>query len=137
MTRFAILLGAVLTACTGYDASDAQGGEWSISEMRDDFEFATMSDEEKQAFEQRAVTREIRRKQGLRVCEEGENGTTWTERCKICRCVNGLRSCPAIHCKSDEQKRVFEDILKQRERRLNDGLRVRGEAEHDANRRED
>jgi hypothetical protein len=37
--------------------------------------------------------REIHRARGVRVCEEGEDGTIWKEGCNTCWCESGLRSC--------------------------------------------
>ena len=39
------------------------------------------------------------REKGLRVCEEGEVGTTWREDCNTCRCELGyVRVCTKAHC---------------------------------------
>jgi hypothetical protein len=37
--------------------------------------------------------REMHRARGVRVCEEGEDGTNWKEGCNTCWCESGLRSC--------------------------------------------
>jgi hypothetical protein len=39
--------------------------------------------------------REMHRARGVRVCEEGEDGTSWKEGCNTCWCESGLRSCTA------------------------------------------
>jgi len=98
--KFLALLSAAifLFACTPHDSADTEPSEGFLAETIADLRSATLSDEEKQAIKDRATLRERHRKQGLRVCEEGEDGTTWMEDCKRCRCENGSRTCPAIHC---------------------------------------
>ena len=87
-----------LSACTPHDSADAEPTEDFLAETMSKFRAATLSDEEKQAIKDRATVREMHRKEGLRVCEEGEDGTAWMEDCMECRCENGLRTCPAIIC---------------------------------------
>jgi hypothetical protein len=51
--------------------------------------------------EERARESEIReylRAKGLRVCEEGENGTSWQEDCDTCWCEWGRRYCDGVIC---------------------------------------
>lgn len=55
--------------------------------------------EERRTFEDRSRVREAQRARGLRICEEGENGTLWQEDCNSCRCEDGMRSCTRIMCK--------------------------------------
>jgi len=87
-----------LFACTPHDSADTEPSEGFLARTISDLRFATLSDEEKQAIKDRATVREMQRKEGLRVCEEGEDGTTWMEDCMECRCNNGRRSCPLIIC---------------------------------------
>jgi hypothetical protein len=46
--------------------------------------------------------RELHRSNGGRVCEEGENQTTWKQDCNTCRCEWGVRSCTKAGCHSPE-----------------------------------
>lgn len=87
------------TAGTDVGSSDVNERSGFIERLRADFEFLTMSPEERQALQDRARLRERQRTQGLRVCEEGEHGTTWREDCKVCQCEHGLRTCPAVKCR--------------------------------------
>ena len=98
MSRHLLLLGTILAACTAHAPDMEQSNESLIIRLRAMYEFSTMSEEEKRAFEDRAKLRERQRKQGLRVCEEGEHGTKWREDCKVCQCEHGLRTCPAVKC---------------------------------------
>jgi hypothetical protein len=50
----------------------------------------------------RSQLREQLRSVGVRVCEEGENETTWKERCNTCRCEWGVRSCTNRFCQPPE-----------------------------------
>lgn len=61
-------------------------------------------DDEKERIEQRNKMREFQRSQGLRVCEEGEDKTTWTEDCNSCWCENGERHCTRLGCKTKSPK---------------------------------
>jgi hypothetical protein len=48
--------------------------------------------------------RERLRSYGRRVCEEGENETTWKQDCNTCRCEWGIRSCTKAGCPSPEDR---------------------------------
>lgn len=93
-----VLFGVLLAACTSHAPADRSSGPGLIQQLRWGFDAATMSAEERQAAEDRAAVREMQRKQGLRVCEEGEHGTRWMEDCIECRCEHGRRRCPPIKC---------------------------------------
>ena len=93
-----VICGALLAACTSHTPVNRNSDAGLIQQLRSDFEAATMSPEEKQFAKDRAAVREMQRKQGLRVCEEGEHGTRWMEDCIECRCEHGRRRCPPIKC---------------------------------------
>ena len=98
-----LLFGVLLTACTSHSPEDRRPGSGVIQQLWADFQATTMSEEEKQAIEDRAAVRELQRSQGLRVCEEGEHGTVWFEDCIECRCEHGRRRCPPIKCSHKTQ----------------------------------
>lgn len=53
---------------------------------------------------ERSKMRELLREQGLRVCEEGEVGTTWREDCNSCRCLEGgVRTCTMAKCRDQTE----------------------------------
>lgn len=58
---------------------------------------------------ERARLREVHRKQGLRVCEEGEHGTEWTEDCNTCHCEHGVRVCTKAYCRKRELRELPPD----------------------------
>lgn len=69
-----------------------------LGRLRNDARYLQAKDDERTAIENRATMREHHRRNGLRACEEGEDGTSWREDCKVCRCEQGWRRCPAVHC---------------------------------------
>lgn len=56
---------------------------------------AEMQEYNKRKAERYRELREMHRARGVRVCEEGEDGTNWKEGCNTCWCESGLRSCTA------------------------------------------
>jgi hypothetical protein len=52
---------------------------------------------------ERSEMREIHRARGVRVCEEGENGTHWREHCNWCWCQWGVLSCTKAGCVPPEE----------------------------------
>jgi hypothetical protein len=112
MSRIVPLITALLcVTCTSHDGESAGSlGESEdsnfIEQRQADFEALTLSPEQRRALEDRARLRERQRSRGLRVCEEGEHGTTWKEDCKVCQCEHGLRTCPAIKCRHEAGERL-------------------------------
>jgi hypothetical protein len=108
MKHYIPALATVLAACVAHSPSAEQGpGEGLPSRMRTSFEFILIVSEENRFHtpEDRAVLREMQRREGLRVCEEGEHGTTWKEDCVYCTCVYGRRSCPPVVCTHNSKVR--------------------------------
>jgi hypothetical protein len=98
----------VLAACAARSPETEQdAGEGLASRMRANFEFILIVSEENRSVppERRAVLREMQRRDGLRVCEEGEHGTTWKEDCVYCTCIYGRRSCPPVVCTHNSKVR--------------------------------
>ena len=76
--------------------------------------------EKSQARERRAELRELHRRQGRRVCEEGEHGTRWQEACNTCWCDHGVRACTKARCVDrprEEHLNGLEERLRARESR--------------------
>jgi hypothetical protein len=66
---------------------------------------------------ERSQVREFFRAEGKRVCEEGENGTSWKEGCNPCRCEWGVRQCVSRICKSPESVARFRAEMQEYNRR--------------------
>jgi hypothetical protein len=62
--------------------------------------------------------REAHRARGVRVCEEGEDGTNWKERCNTCSCEWGVRICSNLICQSPERSAQIRAQAKQATREL-------------------
>jgi hypothetical protein len=105
MRTLALVSLFVLTvACTG-PSSSSTGSSSTEAEMGTGFRvtpeveaFMQRAVEESEAQKQRAELRELHRRQGKRVCEEGEDGTRWQERCNTCWCDHGVRACTKAKC---------------------------------------
>ena len=101
-----VLLAILLCSCTG-PAGAGDGGEaanWERPPFLD--RSNPLVEHTVQVMETRAVrteVRELQRARGLRVCEEGENGTEWKEDCRRCRCEWGVTSCTKKYCKPPEE----------------------------------
>jgi hypothetical protein len=113
---FAILLGS----CTG-PTQAGEGGEtadlghlpfWVRSNSIVERTFQIM-----ETRAQRSEVRDLQRDRGLRVCEEGENGTNWKEDCNPCRCDWGIRHCLNRPCKSPESVAKFRAEMQDYNRR--------------------
>lgn len=143
-----VLLASLLCSCTGPtggNESDEVAKSWHLRFMERsdplvDHTFAIM-----EVRAEHSETREFHRARGVRVCEEGEHGTTWKEDCNTCRCEWGIRHCPNLPCKSphspefaaklraelqehNRRKAVRDRALQELERAR--GLRVCEEGEH-------
>jgi hypothetical protein len=97
----------ILAACAPHDPTPDPTDEGMVRRMWVEWESILLLSEENRFTtpEIRAAVRERQRREGLRVCEEGEHGTTWTEDCKICTCVHGRRSCPPVVCTHNSKVR--------------------------------
>jgi hypothetical protein len=94
------------SACTEHGRSrDTEARADVVASITADVSFLWMSAEDKQEFAHREQQRAVQRRLGLRTCDEGEHGTTWQEDCMWCRCENGRRSCPAVHCTHARRQR--------------------------------
>jgi hypothetical protein len=108
MKRCGLLVAIVLAACTGPSSNaPARDDEGLVSRVRAEWEFMLLVHEENESLspEHRAALREMQRSEGLRVCEEGEHGTSWREDCKVCQCIVGRRSCPPVRCTHNSKVR--------------------------------
>jgi hypothetical protein len=140
-----LLLAILLCSCTAPTGA-SEGGEaadwgrlpfWVRSNPLVEHTFQIM-----ETRAQRSEMRELQRDRGLRVCEEGENGTNWKEDCKRCRCEWGVRSCTVKRCmppeesarlRAEARKAAREKAERYREVREMDrarGVRVCEEGEH-------
>lgn len=54
--------------------------------------------------------REYLRAEGVRVCEEGENGASWQEACNTCWCEQGRRYCTDAVCPPSSEQLELERI---------------------------
>jgi hypothetical protein len=101
-----LLLTILLCSCTG-PAGAGDGGEathWGRPPFLDrsnPLVAHTFQIMETRA--QRSEVRELQRDRGLRVCEEGENGTKWKDDCNRCWCEWGVTSCTVKYCRPPEE----------------------------------
>jgi hypothetical protein len=140
-----VLLATLLCSCTGPTGA-GEGGEaanWGRPPFLDrsnplvEHTFQIM-----EVRAERSQMRELFRAEGERVCEEGENGTSWKEDCNTCQCDWGIRHCSNRLCKSPESvakfraemqdynRRQAERYRKVREMDRARGVRVCEEGEH-------
>jgi hypothetical protein len=102
---------ALLSACTAQGPGGApeptQVEQGFVARVHAGMELILIVSEENRTLapEDRALIREMQRSKGLRVCEEGEHGTTWREDCKLCTCIYGRRSCPPVRCTHNSKVR--------------------------------
>lgn len=142
-----VLLSVLLCSCVGHgeDGADEGGAPAELLRLRfmdrsDPLVEHTFAIMEVRAWH--SEMREIHRARGVRVCEEGENGTHWKEHCNWCRCEWGVLSCTKAGCVPPEEsarrhaeaKRNAEEraerYSKVREIHRARGMRVCEEGEH-------
>jgi hypothetical protein len=142
-----VLLSILLCSCVGHGEGGAGEGGPPAESRR--LRFMDRSDPlVEHTFEIMEVRawhsemREIHRSRGVRVCEEGENGTHWKERCNWCWCQWGVLSCTKAGCvppeesarlRAEAKKKAREEAEQYRKVREIDrarGVRVCEEGEH-------
>jgi hypothetical protein len=98
-----LLLAILLCSCTAHSEGGeaAEPGRLRFMDRSDPLVEHTFEIKEVRA--DHSDMRKIHRARGVRVCEEGEHGTTWQEDCNQCRCYWGERHCPSLPCKKSPE----------------------------------
>jgi hypothetical protein len=140
-----VLIAILLCSCTGPTGANegSEAAEWGRLRFLDRSDpLVEHTFEIMEVRAQRSEMREMDRARGGRVCEEGENGTNWKERCNWCWCEWGVVSCTRKYCQSPEesarlhaeakrdQEEKAERYRKVREMDRTRGVRVCEEGEH-------
>jgi hypothetical protein len=142
-----VMLAILLCSCAGHgeggaseDGPPAESWQLHFMDRSDPLVEHTLEIMEVRAW--RSEKREIHRARGVRVCEEGENGTHWREDCNWCWCEWGVLSCNKKHCQPPEitaklraeakrnREERTEQYRKVREIQRAQGMRVCEEGEH-------
>jgi hypothetical protein len=127
-----VLLGILLCSCVGHGEGGA--GEGGIPAEPSRLRFMDRSDPlVEHTFEILEVRawhsemRETERARGLRVCEEGENGTHWKENnCNWCWCQWGVKGCNKKGCAPPEvSARLRAEVKRNAEERAERYRKVR------------
>jgi hypothetical protein len=119
-----ILLVALLCSCAEHQEGGESGEGADSERLPEHLPFLDPADPlVKRAFsimEDRARYREFRerlRAEGLRVCEEGEDGTRWQEDCNTCWCERGRRHCTKAGCQPPWVRLHFEGMAREEAKR--------------------
>jgi hypothetical protein len=115
-----VLFAILLCSCTGPRGPGEDGKTAESERLR----FLDRSDllvehtfEIMEVRAERSESREQQRTRGVRVCEEGENGTNWKEDCNTCRCEWGFRTCTNGYCMPPEESARLRAEAKRHARR--------------------
>jgi hypothetical protein len=107
-----VLLITLFCSCTAHQ----EGDETADSERLPFLNRATpLVERTLEIMEERARYSEYReylRAEGVRVCEEGENGISWQEECNTCSCERGRRYCTNAVCPPSSAQLELERIAR-------------------------
>jgi hypothetical protein len=117
-----VLFAISLCSCAGHGEGGASEGgslpeSWRLSFMDRSDPLVEHTFEIMEVRAWHSEKREIRRARGARVCEEGENGTLWKERCNWCWCQWGVVSCTQAGCHPPEESARIRAEAKKKARK--------------------